>query len=158
MIDETFGVFIEIVVTVSTGGNILVNVGPTQNGLIQPIFVERLREMGSWLKINGDAIYGSHTWLYQNDTKTPDVWYTSKPEKNDRILVYAMVLQYPYDTGSINLYSLGAKADDRTEIKMLGYPNNLKVRATTTFNFLMNHFEKLLWKCVCVCTLLCSLN
>lgn len=47
----------EIVTTVSTGGNILINVGPTQNGIIQPIFVERLQELGSWLKINGDAIY-----------------------------------------------------------------------------------------------------
>lgn len=37
--------FLEIAVTVSCGGNILINVGPTQNGLIQPIFVERLRTM-----------------------------------------------------------------------------------------------------------------
>lgn len=118
---------IEIVVTVSTGGNILINVGPTQNGLIQPLFVERLREMGNWLKINGDAIYESHPWLYQNDTKTPNVWYTSKSETNDRYLVYAMILQYPYDSGSINLYSLEAKTDDQTKVKMLGYPNDLKV-------------------------------
>lgn len=119
---------IEIVVTVSTGGNILINVGPTQNGLIQPLFVERLKAMGSWLKINGDAIYESNPWLYQNDTKTPNVWYTSKSETNDRYLVYAMVLEYPYDSGSINLYSLGGKTDNRTKVKMLGYANNLKVR------------------------------
>lgn len=122
--------FLEIVVTVSTGGNILINVGPTQNGLIQPLFVERLREMGKWLKINGDAIYESHPWIYQNDTKTPDVWYTSKLEKNDRILVYATVLQYPYDAGSVNLHALAGKADDQTKVKMLGYPNNLKVSHT----------------------------
>lgn len=125
-----FREFIEIVVTVSTGGNILINVGPTQNGLIQPLFVERLRAMGSWLKINGDAIYESHPWVRQNDTKTPDVWYTSKLEKDDRIVVYATILQYPYDTGSINLYALGGKTDDRTKVKMLGYPNNLKVSHT----------------------------
>lgn len=121
---------IEIVVTVSTGGNILINVGPTQNGLIQPLFVERLREMGGWLKVNGDAIYESNPWLYQNDTKTPNVWYTSKSETDNRYLVYAMVLQYPYDSLSINLYSLAGKTDKLTKVKMLGYPTNLKVSHT----------------------------
>lgn len=116
--------FIEIVVTVSTGGNILINVGPTQNGLIQPLFVERLRAMGSWLKINGDAIYESNPWIHQNDTKTPDVWYTSKLGKNDRIVVYATVLQYPYDAGSINLYALGGKADDRTKVRLASFTNH----------------------------------
>lgn len=119
--------FAEIAITISTGGNILVNVGPTQNGLIQPIFVERLRAMGTWLKINGDAIYESHPWTYQNDTKTPDVWYTCKAQSNDRINVYAMILKYPYDTSSVNLYALGSKFDDNTEVKMLGYPDNLQV-------------------------------
>lgn len=119
----------EIVVTISTGGNILVNVGPTQNGLIQPIFVERLRAMGSWLKINGDAIYESRPWIHQNDTKTPDIWYTSKKQSDGRINVYAMILQYPYDSMSVDLYALGGKFDDTTVVKMLGYSQNLKVRS-----------------------------
>lgn len=118
---------IEIVITISTGGNILINVGPTQNGLIQPIFVERLREMGSWLKINGEAIYESHPWTYQNDTKTPDVWYTCKLKSTDRVIVYAMVLQYPYDSNEIVLYSLGGKTDNRSKVRMLGYPEELQV-------------------------------
>lgn len=116
----------EIVTTVSCGGNILVNVGPTQNGLIQPIFVERLLQMGSWLKINGEAIYESHPWIYQNDTKTPDVWYTSKSEQTDQTTVYAIVLNYPFDSAGINLYSLGGKFDKNTKAKMLGYPKTLK--------------------------------
>lgn len=36
----------ELVVTVSCGGNILINVGPTKSGTIEPIFVERLKEIG----------------------------------------------------------------------------------------------------------------
>lgn len=93
-----------MVVTVSTGGNILINVGPTQNGLIQPLFVERLQGLGSWLKINGEAIYGSNPWIHQNDTKTPDVWYTSqlKPS-NEETVVYAIILNYPYDTAGVCL-------------------------------------------------------
>jgi alpha-L-fucosidase len=43
----------------SKGGNYLLNVGPTQEGLIPAPSVDRLLEIGKWLKINGAAIYGS---------------------------------------------------------------------------------------------------
>jgi len=50
------------------------NVGPTKDGRIMPIFEERLRELGDWLSVNGEAIYDSRPWLYQNDTLTPGIW------------------------------------------------------------------------------------
>jgi len=43
---------------VSKGGNFLLNVGPTSEGLIPSPSVERLKEMGEWIKVNGEAIYG----------------------------------------------------------------------------------------------------
>ena len=43
----------------SKGGNLLLNVGPTAEGLIPPASVERLAAMGRWLRVNGEAIYGS---------------------------------------------------------------------------------------------------
>jgi alpha-L-fucosidase len=44
---------------VSKGGNYLLNVGPTAEGEIPPPSVERLAAMGRWLKVNGEAIYGT---------------------------------------------------------------------------------------------------
>jgi alpha-L-fucosidase len=42
------------------GGNYLLNVGPEATGLIPQASVERLAEMGKWLKVNGEAIYATH--------------------------------------------------------------------------------------------------
>jgi alpha-L-fucosidase len=41
------------------GGNFLLNVGPTAEGEFPPACVERLREIGAWLRVNGDSIYGT---------------------------------------------------------------------------------------------------
>jgi alpha-L-fucosidase len=43
----------------SRGGNFLLNVGPAPDGTIQPEFAQRLREMGTWLRANGESIYGT---------------------------------------------------------------------------------------------------
>jgi alpha-L-fucosidase len=43
----------------SKGGNYLLNVGPTSEGLIPEPSIERLKAIGDWMKVNGDAIYGT---------------------------------------------------------------------------------------------------
>lgn len=43
----------------SKGGNYLLNVGPTAEGTIPDPSVERLKEIGQWMNVNGSAIYGS---------------------------------------------------------------------------------------------------
>lgn len=43
----------------SKGGNFLLNVGPTAEGLIPQPSVERLAAMGEWVKVNGEAVYGT---------------------------------------------------------------------------------------------------
>jgi len=44
---------------VSKGGNFLLNVGPTADGVIPEVCQQNLLEIGNWLKTNGDAIYGT---------------------------------------------------------------------------------------------------
>ncbi|CAH0701936.1 unnamed protein product [Spodoptera exigua] len=100
----------QVVSTVSCGGNALINVGPTKEGTIIPVFQERLLFLGKWLAINGEAIYGSSPWFSQNDTVNGKVWYTCTketynathptypPSANDKILaIYAIALEWPKD-------------------------------------------------------------
>ena len=44
---------------VSRGGNFLLDIGPTSDGRIPVVMQQRLLEMGAWLKVNGEAIYGT---------------------------------------------------------------------------------------------------
>jgi alpha-L-fucosidase len=63
-----------LVKSASINANYLLNVGPTALGEILPVHVQRLREMGDWLRVYGEAIYGARTGLIT----VPDGVSTSK--------------------------------------------------------------------------------
>ncbi|KAM6959427.1 tissue alpha-L-fucosidase-like isoform 1-T1 [Aplochiton taeniatus] len=104
----------DLVYVVALGGNYLLNVGPMEDGMIAPLFEERLRGMGAWLGINGEAIYGSEPWRVQNESATVQVWYTMKNST-----VYAILLGWP----AKQIFHLETpKTTAVTKITLLDYP------------------------------------
>jgi alpha-L-fucosidase len=74
---------------VSRNGNFLINIDPRADGTIPEWQVERLRAMGDWLKINGDAIYSSRYW-HTTQQKTGHLAFTTNGKK-----LYAICLENP---------------------------------------------------------------
>ena len=102
---------------VSKGGNYLLNVGPTSEGLMPRPSLDRLAEVGRWMRVNGEAIYGcgatpfvgvhgtfGETVKEENGerkfTPTWDWRATTKPGK-----IYLEIFQWPA-TGRFELLGL----------------------------------------------------
>jgi len=54
----------------SKGGNYLLNVGPTGEGLFPEESLKRLKDIGEWMKINGESVYGTVKWLVNHEGPT----------------------------------------------------------------------------------------
>ena len=70
--------------TAGGDGNLLFNVGPMPDGRIEPRQVERLKEMGAWLKQYGDGVYGTRGGPFK-----PGMWGASTC-KDDHIYLFIM--------------------------------------------------------------------
>jgi len=117
----------ELAKTISCGGNLLLNVGPTHDGRIMAIFQERLLTIGDYLTTNGEAVYASQPWAYQNDTVDWNTWYTTTKGSGNQP-VYAFFFQWP-SNGKLRL---GApKTTDSTTIRMLGVDSQLPFQQQT---------------------------
>jgi len=71
-------------------GNLLLNVGPMPDGRIEPRQVEVLKQVGAWMKVNGESIYGTRGGPWK---PTPSITSTRKGD-----MVYVQVLKAEGDT------------------------------------------------------------
>jgi alpha-L-fucosidase len=94
--------------TVAKNGTFLLNLSPRADGTIPPEQQDTLRELGRWLAINGEAIYGTHNWTTfgvgggRGDTG-PHIRFTVKGDS-----LYAIVIGAWAPRGEVSLSSLAA--------------------------------------------------
>jgi alpha-L-fucosidase len=119
----------------SKGGNYLLNVGPTAEGLIPQPSLDRLAEIGRWMKINGEAIHGTSATVFGHELGKPvkgrtgygdeaeissanDWRCTTKPGK-----IYLHIFKWPAN-GRFELAGLQSKV---TKAYLLADHKDLKV-------------------------------
>src|SRR6202043_3980979 len=81
---------------VSKGGNYLLNVGPTSEGVIPEPSQDNLRAVGRWLKVNGEAVYGAGPTPFHDELSATNWRCTAKPGK-----LYLTIFKWP--AGSFEL-------------------------------------------------------
>jgi alpha-L-fucosidase len=85
-----------LVSTVAAGGNLLLDIGPAADGTIPVIMQQRLMEIGRWLKINGEAIYGTRAFIKSkkdeqiNPQTNKNIFFTKKNNE-----FYVICLDWP---------------------------------------------------------------
>jgi len=105
----------KVVIGVSKNGNFDINVGPTAAGLIPEYEQYPLLKLGEWLKVNGEAIYGTRFW--PKVQQEGDACFTAKGN-----YVYAIFLKWQGNEFKLK----NVKPAEGSTIQMLGVPGDLK--------------------------------
>jgi alpha-L-fucosidase len=101
----------KLVDIVSKGGNYLLNIGPGPDGELDPNAYQRLKEIGSWMKVNSEAIYG--TRMYKTFGEGDNIRFT---QSKDGKTQYIFLFNFPEDKLMLTKISLGKNA----KLQLLG--------------------------------------
>ncbi|MFI5133178.1 MAG: alpha-L-fucosidase [Chitinophagales bacterium] len=124
---------------VSRGGNFLLDIGPDEHGKIPPIMQERLLQIGEWLKINGEAIYGTSRWKISSQWSEGKKDYASRggdvmlkltvdPDPGNAV----KEIFYTYNEKTNTLYAIFPKYPDNKKLVL----KDINLPAGTTIEFL----------------------
>jgi alpha-L-fucosidase len=103
-----------LVDVVAKGGNFLLNIGPSPEGELPPVSLERLKDLGEWIKVNGNAIYGTRAIAPYKEKKT---CFTRSKEGT----VNAIYLADEGETGPPKAISISSFVPRKgSRVKMLG--------------------------------------
>jgi alpha-L-fucosidase len=116
-VEEFIHMFIRIV---SENGNLLLIVNLDGQGALPEVQERRLSEIGDWLDVNGEAIYGSRPWLVPNEGE--NIRFT---KSKDGKYVYAICKEWPGKELKLQSVYL---AGENPEVKMLGTNQQLKYK------------------------------
>ena len=95
----------DLVDIVSKNGNLLLNIGPKADGTIPEQDAAILREMGAWLRQNGEAIYGSGVWRLYGEGPTQ----ITEGEFADAIKKNFTAADVRYTVGHGNIYAIALR-------------------------------------------------
>ena len=130
---------------VSKGGNYMLNIGPKASGEVPAESVNSLLEVGKWLKVNGEAIYGTRKWDVTHEGPTninmggtkaredhgfkaaftaQDFWFTQK-----RNFYYVIAFEYPDNKILIKSLSKDLVGEIKS-VSMLGNQKKLEWKQT----------------------------